>query len=303
VVLALCGHQAGGHNRAECAVNPRQAAALAERYGFAIFELRYRDKRPACRDWERRASSDPREIATFWPGWDANAGIACGPSEVVGIDLDPPNGIAQFRSVGAGRELPPTFTVRTPRNGVHLVFAAIPGREIRNSAKKIAPGVDVRGGGGYLVAPGSVLDSRAYSEPVRLANGGRYVRIDGRPPAPLPGWLADLILAKPEPAPRGSARPIASGTGYGCAALRAEAEKVTSTRRGSRNHHLNVSAFKMGQLMVDGVLEMEVIFTTMMSAAADCGLVADDGAAQCERTIRGGIAAGAASPRQRAVAR
>ena len=50
-------------------MNGWEAAALAERYGFALFSLRYKDKRPMVKDWERRACSDLADLpATRPPG-------------------------------------------------------------------------------------------------------------------------------------------------------------------------------------------------------------------------------------------
>lgn len=51
-------------------------------------------------------------------------------------------------------KLPNTYAVRTAR-GVHLYYRW-PGFRVRNSAGELAPGVDVRGDGGFAVAPGSL---------------------------------------------------------------------------------------------------------------------------------------------------
>ena len=57
-----------------------------------------------------------------------------------------------------------TFTVETP-NGFHYYFLWRPG--VRNSASRIAPGIDTRGAGGYVVA-GDDLDlaRRLQSAPI-----------------------------------------------------------------------------------------------------------------------------------------
>ena len=53
--------------------------------------------------------------------------------------------------------LPATVTTTTPRDGRHLYFSWPPtGPSIRNSASRIGLGIDVRGAGGYVVAPPSI---------------------------------------------------------------------------------------------------------------------------------------------------
>jgi hypothetical protein len=153
------------------------AAVEAARRGWAVFPCRPGDKRPAVADWERRACSDPDRVGRYWPSDHHNVGIACGPSRLVVIDLDTHSplpedwrlpGVRDGRDVlallaeWAGQLWPVTYTVKTPTGGMHLYYTAPDGPGIRNSAGKIGPLVDVRGGGGYVVAAGSVLDERAY---------------------------------------------------------------------------------------------------------------------------------------------
>ena len=58
--------------------------------------------------------------------------------------------------------LPATVEAITAR-GRHVYFK-IPGERVPNSASKIAPGIDVRGDGGYVLAPPSIHPSgRAYA--------------------------------------------------------------------------------------------------------------------------------------------
>ncbi|WP_246236395.1 bifunctional DNA primase/polymerase [Actinomadura chibensis] len=70
------------------------AAALAcAARGWHVFPLRPGDKRPLPRftDWEAHATTDPARIRAFWGRGPAfNIAIACGPSELVVVDLDTP---------------------------------------------------------------------------------------------------------------------------------------------------------------------------------------------------------------------
>ncbi len=86
------------------------------------------------------------------------------PGKVVVLDVDPGHGGNE--SLQAFEEkngpLPLTWRVFTGGGGEHIYFRA-PTTEIRNSASKIAPGLDIRGSGGYVVAPPSVhISGRTY---------------------------------------------------------------------------------------------------------------------------------------------
>jgi Bifunctional DNA primase/polymerase, N-terminal len=76
------------------------------------------------------------------------------------------------------RPLPATYTVKTAR-GRHLYFRQPAGVRVKNSASELAPGVDVRGDGGFACGPGTVHKS-----------GAIYTAVD--PDAPIvdaPEWL------------------------------------------------------------------------------------------------------------------
>jgi hypothetical protein len=260
------------------------AARLAAR-GLHVFPCLPGAKRPAVDRWEERACADPDVVTRYWPGPRHNIGIPPGRSGLVVVDLDPPDGSARLEALG--REVPATLTVSTARpGGLHLYFAVPEGKVIRNSAGKIAPHVDVRGSGGYVIGPGSVVGGRAY----------RITR--DCPPATLPGWLADLAAP---PAPPSLPRPVAPlrpADGYAAAAVRAEMRILATAPSGTRNHELNRSAFSLGQLVAAGLLDEDQVAAALLRAAERNGLLADDGIRQCQATIRSGLRAGMANPRQ-----
>jgi hypothetical protein len=113
---------------------------------------------------------------------------------VIDLDLkDGKDGLAELRKLG---DVPVTYTVATPTGGYHLYFQW-PGFRVRNSGPKSNPlalGIDIRGDGGYVVAPGSPH-----------ANGGRYEVAVDAPIAEAPAWLlawdglghADAQVAEP----------------------------------------------------------------------------------------------------------
>jgi hypothetical protein len=266
----------------------RDAAVAAARLGCAVFPCRPRDKRPAVPGWEHRACAVTQIVARYWPSDRHNIGIACGPSRIVVIDLDTHNplpgdwrlpGIRDGRDVlaqlaeWAGQPWPATRTVRTPTGGLHLHFAAPEGIEIRNSAGRIAPLVDVRGAGGYVLAPGSVLDERAYpGNPggAALVRGGRAYELenDGEP-APLPAWLAALA------GPAGPPRPPSQATrpaGTAGTRLRGLVATVRGGQPGDRNGPLYWAGRRAAEMIAAGEIEREAAEESLIAAALEAGL-------------------------------
>jgi Bifunctional DNA primase/polymerase, N-terminal/Primase C terminal 1 (PriCT-1) len=160
------------------------ALALAKR-GVAVFPCRPRQKLPATPRGCLDASKDPHTIRHWWglcP--DYNLAIAAGAaSGIFVIDIDGVDAEFELRRLEAEHtSLPATVEAITPR-GRHSYFR-MPDTPVRNSAGKIAPGIDVRGDGGYVLAPPSIHPSgKAYAWSVDSA--GTI--------AEAPDWLLDRI--------------------------------------------------------------------------------------------------------------
>jgi putative DNA primase/helicase len=144
------------------------AVAYAER-DWWVFRIRPGEKIPM----DRWVNGGPGEKATPFEGeaerrWrqtpNANIGIATGRGLAV-LDIDTHHGGG--RPEWATR----TLTARTPNGGFHLYYKVT--RPIRNSTSKLGPGVDVRGDGGMVVAPPSVLVSQPQ-DPAGPLQGGTY---------------------------------------------------------------------------------------------------------------------------------
>ena len=198
------------------------------------------------------ASTDPSRIRELFAAapWATGYGIACGlpPHHLVGIDLDTKSGTD---SSAALRELalrhlftiPETVVVLTPSGGRHLWLTGPPDAVVPNSASRLAPGIDIRGAGGYLVGPGSRTDHGVYS----TAPGTSHIG-----PAPCPRALLRLLL--PPPRTHHFMPPSAGGHGQGLVQF------VLAAHEGQRNTRLFWAACRayedgIGPALVDPLVE------------------------------------------------
>lgn len=137
--------------------------------GLAVFPLEEKGKRPKTRNGFKDATTDAAQVKAWWQQWpNANIGIATGKRSggifVIDLDIDEDKGIDGYHTLEDWQrengKFPETWTAITGRGGYHLYFHS--NSEIKNRAG-IIDGVDVRGDGGYVVAPPSVH-----------SNGNRY---------------------------------------------------------------------------------------------------------------------------------
>jgi RecA/RadA recombinase len=126
--------------------------------GIPIFPLIPGEKRPATPNGFKDATTEQAQIEAWWKAEpDANIGIPTGVlSGLTIVDFDFDKGGDEWSKLYSP-ELP-GFRVKTP-HGSHYYFAYTP--ELRQTTG-LMPGVDVRNDGGYVVAPGSVVDGKLY---------------------------------------------------------------------------------------------------------------------------------------------
>ncbi|MEU9356519.1 bifunctional DNA primase/polymerase [Streptomyces sp. NPDC048301] len=179
------------------------------------------------------ATTDPATVRALFAAAPraTGYGIACGqpPHRLIGIDLDIDtahgnDSVAALQQLALQHlfTLPPTVTVLTPSGGRHLWLTGPPGVVVPNSASRLAPGIDVRGTGGYLVGPGSVTTHGRY----RLAPGTAHLE-----PAPCPRALLHLLTPPPRPHRHtGRATPDRQGQGL--------VQFVRAAHEGQRNTRL-----------------------------------------------------------------
>ncbi|MFE7644680.1 bifunctional DNA primase/polymerase [Streptomyces phaeoluteigriseus] len=262
--------------------NPRQATALALAHalsaaerGLAVIPLS-RTKLPALRSPHRDdptappchgdcgrpghgvydASTDPARIRELFAAapWSTGYGIACGlpPHHLIGVDLDTKSGTD---SATALRELalrhlftiPPTVVVLTPSGGRHLWLTGPPHVVVPNAAGRLAPGIDIRGAGGYLVGPGSRTDRGVYA----TAPGTAHLV-----PAPCPRALLRLLLPPPR-APRSTSPTEGGAHGRGLVQF------VLAAHQGQRNTRLYWAACRayedgIGDALSDALVDAAV---------------------------------------------
>ena len=161
------------------------------RLGWQTFQLKARDKVPAVK-WADVATVEENQLLGWWEfNPAANLGIATGKrSGIVVLDIDKDKGgydsLVELQDK-YGR-LPLTPVSKTGSGGEHIFFVYPEHADIRNSAGKLGAGLDVRGNGGYVVAPPSIHPNGNIYEWVVLPSQ--------TPLAEMPEWLIDLLHEK-----------------------------------------------------------------------------------------------------------
>lgn len=174
-------------------------------------------KHPRTKHGVSDATTDPERITTWWGMWpDANVGLACGPSGLVVIDVDPRHGgdesLADLKKKW-GRETFLTVSSHTGGGGEHYFFAQPSGVPISNVSSSpkftgpLGPGIDVRAMGGYVVAPPSIHASGELYE--WYEGESPFERTPQRLPLPLIEALETRTTERKDSAPVSAAAILA----------------------------------------------------------------------------------------------
>lgn len=245
-------------------------------------------KHPRVSGGLNSATTEEPLIRRWWSTWPGtNVAIRTGAaSGLVVIDIDPDHGGNESleRLVRHREDLPAGRTVQTGSGGRHLYFRH-PGGIVRNDAgRKLGLGLDVRGDGGYVLAP-----------PSQHACGGRYrvIQRGGEIP-PLPEWLRGILQPPEATRPPAPVRSDAREAGpWARSALDGELHRLQTAREGARNDTLNRVAYRLGQIVGAGCLEETEVEALLVRAATSIGL----GEREAERTVQSGLTAGECNPR------
>ncbi|MEP6149574.1 MAG: bifunctional DNA primase/polymerase, partial [Nisaea sp.] len=195
-------------------------------------------KLPRGSKWQDRAISDPAEIVSFWTGdgeypqtkkgetypyarvsAPRNVSIAFPPDcGLFVLDIDGDAGKAALAELEAEHgELPRTAQSVTGSGGWHFIFRT--SRPIRNTASRIAPGVDIRGEGGQIIAAPSIHKS-----------GNFYQWAEGCAPwdgiTDAPEWLVELAVNASKITGKGKDRKTTKKAGRRSAAAKARDSDV-----------------------------------------------------------------------------
>lgn len=157
-------------------------------------------KHPLTPNGLTNATTDPQVIGGWWRRWPlANVAIATGErSGCFAVDVDPRHGGNKSFAdlMDEYGEPPETVEAKTGGGGSHLLFIH-PGFKVMNDSmgKRLGPGLDVRGDGGYiLVAPSNHASGNCYEWVAMLAPDECQLSV-------APDWILSRVKEQPKPQP------------------------------------------------------------------------------------------------------
>lgn len=245
--------------------------------GLPVFPCT-RKKAPACEHGFKDAVCAPEAVRALWRRSPAPLiGVPTGASSGFDVlDIDPRHGGDQWWR-RASHLIPPTRIHRTGSGGLHVFFRHQD--PVRNTESKIAPGVDTRGEGGYIIW--------------WPADGAPLVPA---PVAPWPKWLLRRLLCQPKPTKKAAqfTSPL-DGSDVAQAMAARALDRVAKAPEGQRHYALRAAACTIGGLLDRLPFGEEEAKERLRRAAEQAG--AED-LANAERTAAWGLAKGQQSPLQ-----
>lgn len=218
-------------------------------------------KKPTTLHGFKDATFDPDAVRELWKQYPGPlVGVPTGEiSDLDVLDIDARHGGAAWVAEHKHR-LPSTRVHRTRSGGLHLFFRHQYG--MRSSAGRIAPGVDVRAAGGYIIWwPAAGLPVLA-----------------GTPLAEWPRWLCGQLRPRPRPKTRRNIVPDQY-------VLKCLVRLIAAAREGERNDLTYWAACRAGEMVASGLLTADVAAAVIAEAATRAGLPRTE----AERTARNGV--------------
>lgn len=164
-------------------------------------------KSPRIAGWQLHASADPATVAQWWQQWpDSLVAVPTGQRSglyVLDLDRKPEAGKDGVRALQAAGLVPPRTRINhTLTGGMHLLYRLPVNGACRTDSDVLAPGVDRRGDGGYVIwwpAHGGAVHIEALADcPAWMAAEPERAQSDTLPPMGLQEHeLHDLLRRIP----------------------------------------------------------------------------------------------------------
>jgi len=258
---------------------------------FSIFPCR--GKVPLTEHGSKDATADLEQIRAWearWPScnWAIATGSTSGGLLVVDVDgiwEAPGDAWTQIANDCGG--LPRTVTVLSGSgHSMHWYWYLPDGVKFGNSAGKLAPGVDTRSEGGYVVCPPSVHPD--------TGNPYTWVLSPSQVPiAPVPTLLLDLLLPRPRRLSPTRVRLAGTSDDVALRILDEECNRVANATPGMRNVTAFSASAAIGNLIAGGDLVLTEAAAELVEAARISGLPDRE----AETVVANGLEHGMATPR------
>jgi hypothetical protein len=295
---------------AEGIVNYNLDVALrAAATGLYVFPADPATKRPLVR-WAACSTNIEAGVRYYWDVHrSAAVGLDCGKSGLFVIDLDRGHadgvdGVSAFDKLldDAGEDFPfDGPATKTPRGGFHIILRQPVGRApLGNSNRNLPPGIDIRGAGGFVIAPGSIMATGEFYESEPSGPDLYDVYPAGIPV--VPDWLVYGLEWREPVSLRYPPSPAVVGDA---------AERQRRMRRimdlicgdlarmppeSGRNNALNVAACRIAGNSVWGSISESEAWAALHAACHWNGLLNEDGERACYATFLSGWRFGIAKP-------
>lgn len=252
-------------------MNLLESALDLAKNGFPVFPLieiakdpnEKKGKTPAVK-WKEWATTDPRIITEYWSRHpDAGIGIATGINCVV-LDID--NAAALEAVKPYLIDVEGTLIAKTGK-GWHYYFNNIEGLKNKANCFTECDGVDIRGEGGFVVAP-----------PSPHQNKNCYQWINRSPMMDAPQFMRDLVSNKKfgkviEGPELSQFSPVTqSALRYTASAMDGIIADLQAAVEGERNQTLNQKAFTAYRLAKTGWISEAEVEKRLYDAAIEIGL-------------------------------
>jgi hypothetical protein len=232
------------------------AGLRAAQRGWSIFPCNGK-KEPLTRHGCKDATTDEQQIKSWAQQYPGGLWGYALPKEIVVVDLDTKHGrsgITEFEKLqGCKPEKFVAPRVATASGGNHIYCDAV-GQDFKNSRSDIAPGVDTRTLGGYVIIPsGPQSGYRWESDP------------DTSLP-PIPRW-ADVALRRNSNFESiVNSRPYQGLSLFGNTMLKSACDAIVTAPGGKQEKTLNDRSFQIGRYVGGGLLERDPTIAELIKA-------------------------------------